>query len=122
MKHLLILAVMVLSAFAAKVFAQGAISTGELTVRDLATTSRDAQYPVCFNGAGELLPCNSLVEPPPPPGEPQTLDGLWVGTMLADGPTSGAYDCHDADVFINITNYSWVTLSDYSRHSAPPSP
>jgi hypothetical protein len=59
----------------------------------LTTTEREGDFPVCFNGAGELLPCKSNVEPPPEPGEPVPLPGLWSGRMIYDRDYAGTATC-----------------------------
>jgi len=68
-------------------------SSDTVLVRELSTTNKEANLPVCFNGAGELLPCADGVEPPP------TVDpykGSWTGRMIYDRRSTGA--CYDADV------------------------
>lgn len=89
-----LLVINLLLVFTVKVFAGG------LVISDLPTTDQEGQYPVCFNEVGKLLPCS--VETPTPPGEPQTLDGLWVGSMVAEGSTSTGATCYDADVVFNV--------------------
>ena len=69
----------------------------------LTTTDRTGDFPVCFNGAGELLPCASGVEPPP--NEPVPLLGLWSGRMVYDRAYAGAGTCYDADVLVNVSKY-----------------
>lgn len=66
----------------------------------LTATDRTADLPVCFNGAGELLPCASNVQPP----ESDPYLGAWTGRMIYDRRSTGT--CHDADVNLNIVEYS----------------
>jgi len=75
------------------------ISSEATAVRQLSTTGREGDFPVCFNGAGELLPCASDVEPPVV-GDPYT--GFWSGMMLYDREYTGDDVCYDADVTLRI--------------------
>ena len=70
-------------------------SSETVVVRDLSTKQREGNLPVCFNGAGELLPCADGVEPPP------TVDpykGSWTGRMIYDRNSVAGGACYDADV------------------------
>ncbi len=73
-------------------------SSEAVVVRELSTTEKEGNLPVCFNGAGELLPCASNVEPPPQ----ASLVGLWSGRMIYDRDYAGSGTCYDADVLINL--------------------
>jgi hypothetical protein len=67
-------------------------SSEAVVVRELSTTDKEGVFPVCFNVAGELLPCADGVEPP-------VVDpyvGSWTGRMIYDRRSTGT--CHDADV------------------------
>ena len=79
------------------------ISSEATAVRQLSTTEEEGNLPVCFNGAGELLPCADGVEPPPPV-DPYL--GSWTGRMIYDRRSGET--CHDADVRLNVAkgNYS----------------
>ena len=70
-------------------------SSETVVVRDLSTTEGRGDFPVCFNGEGELLPCASNV---PLPSNP--YGGSWTGRMIYDGRSTGT--CHDADVYMTI--------------------
>jgi hypothetical protein len=69
--------------------------------RFLTTTERTGDFPVCFNGDGELLPCADDVEPPPV-GDPYV--GAWTGRMTYDRNSTGT--CHDADVLISVSSFN----------------
>jgi hypothetical protein len=85
--------VAILSALSVQLFASG------ITIQELSTTDKDADFPVCFNGAGELLPCASDVEPPVV-GDPYS--GFWSGRMIYDRDYVGDDGCYDADVTIRL--------------------
>lgn len=68
----------------------------------LTTTDRTGDFPVCFNGDGELLPCASNVQPP----STDPYLGSWSGRMVYDRRSAGT--CYDADVYLNISNNSRV--------------
>jgi len=74
------------------------ISSAGASSRELSTTDKEGDLPVCFNGAGELLPCADGVEPPPQ----SSLAGLWSGRMIYDRDYAGTDTCYDADVLMNI--------------------
>ncbi len=86
------LAAAVLSALSAQVLA------GSITIQELSTTDRDGDFPVCFNGAGELLPCAGDVVIPPV----DAYTGLWSGRMVYDRFYTGDNTCYDADVKIRV--------------------
>ena len=73
------------------------ISGEAVLSRELSTTGREGNLPVCYNGAGELLPCADGVEPPPT-DDPYV--GQWTGRMIYDRRSTGT--CHDADVSISV--------------------
>ncbi len=72
---------------------------GSVTIQELSTTDRVADFPVCFNGTGELLPCASDVVPPP---VDDPYAGFWSGRMLYDRFYVGDNTCYDADVTIRV--------------------
>jgi len=76
-------------------------SSKTVVVRDLSTTGKEGNLPVCFNGAGELLPCADGVEPPPPV---DAYIGSWTGRMIYDRRSTEV--CHDADVLLRIVEWS----------------
>lgn len=87
------------------------ISGEAVLSRELSTTGREGNLPVCYNGAGELLPCANGVEPPPPV---DAYIGSWTGRMIYDRRSTGT--CHDADVLLNVvengsSTYSWKVHS-----------
>jgi len=77
------------------------ITSEGVKIPELSTTGREGASLVCFNGAGELLPCADGVEPPPP-GDPYL--GSWTGRMVYDRRSTGT--CHDADVFMTVISGS----------------
>ena len=79
-------------------------SSDTIVGRELSTTDREGDFPVCFNGAGELLPCADGVEPPPPV-DPYV--GSWTGRMIYDRRSTGT--CYDADVILNVVEWSSST-------------
>lgn len=83
------------------------ISGEAVLSRELSTTGREGNLPVCFNGAGELLPCADGVEPPPV----GSLLGPWTGRMIYDRRSTG--ECHDADVLLNIAEWSDSRSPEY---------
>ena len=60
----------------------------------LTAIDRTADLPVCFNGAGELLPCASNVQP----SAVDPYSGSWSGRMLYDRKSPAGNACWDADV------------------------
>jgi len=72
-------------------------SSETVVVRELSTTEREGDLLVCFNGEGELLPCDSNTSPT------QTLSGNWSGRMIYDRRSEGS--CHDADVHLRVDTY-----------------
>ena len=77
----------------------GGFSSDMVTVRGISATDSVAEFPVCFNGIGELLPCPSGSEPPP---VDDPYAGFWSGRMLYDRAYSGPDTCYDADVTLRI--------------------
>ena len=78
-------------------------SSKTVIVRELSTTDKEGNLPVCFNGAGELLPCADGVEPPPT-DDPYV--GQWSGRMIYDRNSPSGGTCFDADVFMVIQSWS----------------
>lgn len=75
----------------------------------LTTTEKKGEFPVCFNGAGELLPCESDIEPPV---LSDPYSGSWSGRMTFDREHSPQGVCYDADVKIRIEpDYSFAHIS-----------
>ena len=70
--------------------------------------------PVCFNGAGELLPCAS--NDPPPVGDPYL--GTWTGRMTYNRNSVAGDACYDADVqisnFLRGANGQWMRINSVS--------
>jgi hypothetical protein len=64
----------------------------------LTTTERTGAFPVCFNGVGELLPCES--NDPPPTGD--SFTGSWTGRMVYDRNSAAGGACWDADVQVVV--------------------
>jgi hypothetical protein len=99
MRFFLLITAAVLSSLSFQISAKGVLSSEALTARGLSTEERRADFPVCFNGAGELLPCASDVEPPIV-GDLYT--GFWTGRMLYDRSYTGGDVCYDAGVTLRI--------------------
>ena len=81
--------------------------SGSLTIQELPTTTETGDFPVCFNGSGELLPCYEP-EPKPPPVDPYS--GGWTGIMTYN--RSSTDTCYDADVSMSVngTNVSSMVV------------
>lgn len=88
----------ILSALSVQAMA-GGFSSDTVTVRGLSAEVEVADFPVCFNGAGKLMPCPSGVEPPP---VDDPYSGFWSGRMIYDRYYVGSNTCYDADVTIRI--------------------
>jgi hypothetical protein len=73
------------------------ITSEGVKIPELSTTGREGASLVCFNSAGELLPCADGVEPPPPS---HPYGGTWTGRMIYDRRSTGT--CHDADAYMTI--------------------
>jgi hypothetical protein len=74
-------------------------SSEAVAIRKLSTTQGRGDFPVCFNGEGELLPCAS--NDPPPADDPYV--GSWTGRVIYDRTSSGT--CHDANVYLNVAHH-----------------
>lgn len=81
---------------------------GTIAIQELSTTTETGDFPVCFNGSGKLLPCNSSVPPVDPPADPYT--GSWTGTMIPD-PSLDPSECPEADVTMNVIPYSYSSYT-----------
>jgi hypothetical protein len=96
-----LIATAILSVLSFHASAQGGLSSESLTARGLSTEEGRGDFPVCFNGAGDLLPCADGVEPPP---VGDSYLGAWTGRMTYDRRSTGA--CYDADVSFSVSSYS----------------
>ncbi len=75
-----------------------------ITIQELPTTDKEGDFPVCFNGSGELLPCDSGVVLPPP----GSRIGSWSGRILYDRGYTGDDTCYDGNTTLMIIDgESW---------------